>query len=224
MSCCRSSGWVPRCSRVSAVCDVVVSTPPAMRFQRMLSSCSSSRRWPSNSNWMRKLVRSSAGFGSSGRRELEDVLHHGGDLGDGVGVLGAVLGDGHDGVEEVGVEVPVVVGQAHQLHGEDGRDRAGVVEHEVHLPVADSLIEELVGRLLHERLASSGRRPGRRTGPGRALGPGGRGRRLRRCPAPVGLRDVARPSRPGSRRRRQRSARICARRCRRLGAVWLTAS
>ena len=66
-------------------------------------------------------------------------------------VLGAVLGDGHDGVEEVGVEVPVVVGQAHQLHGEDGRDRAGVVEHEVHLSVGDFLVEELMRLLFHER-------------------------------------------------------------------------
>ncbi len=93
-----------------------------------------------------------AGLGSSGRREVENALHHGGDLGDGVDVLGAVLGDGHDGVEEVGVELPVVVGQAHQLHGEDGRDRAGVVEHQVHLSVADALVEEPVRLFLHERL------------------------------------------------------------------------
>ena len=67
-------------------------------------------------------------FAPPGGRELDDFFHHGGDLGDGVDVLGAVLRDGHDRVEEVGVEVPVVEGQAHQLHGEDGRDGAGVVE------------------------------------------------------------------------------------------------
>ena len=67
------------------------------------------------------------------------------------GVLVAVLRDGHDGVEEVGVEGPVVVGQAHQLHGEDGRDRAGVVEDQVHLAVFGLLVEEPVRRLLHER-------------------------------------------------------------------------
>ena len=93
-----------------------------------------------------------AGLGAPFGREVQDVLHHGGDLGDGVDVFGAVLGDGHDGVEEVGVELPVVVGQAHHFHGEDGRDRAGVVEHEVHLSVGDFLVEELVGLFLHERL------------------------------------------------------------------------
>ncbi len=94
------------------------------------------------------VFRVAASFG----RELDDFLHHGRDLGDGVDVFGAVLGHGHDGVEEVGVELPVVEGQAHQLHGQDGRDRAGVVEHEVHLPAGDFLVEEVVGLLLHERL------------------------------------------------------------------------
>ena len=129
-----------------------MSTPPAIRFQRMLSSWASSSFLPSNSNWMRKLVRSCFWSARRAGRVLENFLHHGRDFGDGFGVFGAVLGDGHDGVEEVGVEVPVVVGQAHQLHGEDGRHRAGVVEHQIHLAFFDVLVEELLGLFLHERL------------------------------------------------------------------------
>jgi hypothetical protein len=91
-------------------------------------------------------------LGPPARRELQNVPHHGRDFRDGFGVLGAVLRDGHDRVEEIGVELPAVVRQAHQLHGEDGRDRAGVVEHEIDLAVADSSIEEPVCRLFHKWL------------------------------------------------------------------------
>lgn len=93
-----------------------------------------------------------SGFGSSLRGVLEDLFHHGRDFGDGLGVFGAVLGDGHHVVEHGGVDVPVVEREAHQLHREDGRDRAGVVEDEIDVSVGDVLVEELVGLVLHERL------------------------------------------------------------------------
>lgn len=91
-------------------------------------------------------------FRASGGGVVEDFLHHRRHLGNRGGVLVAVRGDRHDRVKQVGVQVPIVVGQTHQLHGEDGRDGAGVVEHQVHLPGGYLLVEEPVGGLLHERL------------------------------------------------------------------------
>ena len=78
-------------------------------------------------------------------------------------------------MEQVGVELPVVVGQAHQFHGEDGRNRAGVVEYQVHLPVADAFIEEPVRGLLHERLhlldGPRGEERGKGVSQGQVVGP-----------------------------------------------------
>ena len=116
----------------------------------MSRSCVSSSRFPSNSNWTRKLVRSSPGSARRVRHELQQAVEHRGDLGDGPVVLVAAR-RGHHRVEQVGVEPPVVVRQTHQPHGEDGRNRTGVVEHEVHLAVGDPLVEKPVHRLLHER-------------------------------------------------------------------------
>ena len=182
----------------------------------MSISWASSRRLPSNSNWTRKLVRSSPG---SARRVAANFSRPSIIAGTSAMALvySSLSGGGHDRVEEVGVQLPVVVGQTHQPHGEDGRDRAGVVEHEVHLAVGDPLVEEPVHRLLHERphLLDGARREERGERPPQA--PGGRGRRPRRCPVAVGLRDAEHPSRPGSPRRRRRSVRTCARRCRRRG-------
>ena len=105
-------------------------------------------------------------LGPSARGEFDDVGHHCGDRGDRRGVLVAVLGHGHHGMEEVGVELPIVVGQAHQPHGENGRDRAGVVEHQVQLSFADTLIEEPVRGLLHEGLHFLDRSRGEERGKG----------------------------------------------------------
>ena len=187
MSCRRRSGWVPRCRRLSAVSDVVVSTPPPMRFHRMSMSWLSSSRLPSNSNWTRKLVRSSPG---SARRAAVNFSRPSIIAGTSAMALlySSPSGSGHHGMEEVRIQLPVVVRQTHQPHGQDRRNGAGVVEHQVHLSVGDPLVEKPVHRLLHERPHLRRRRPMRRTGSAPAATPGGTDRRPRRCQAAVGPR------------------------------------
>ena len=91
-----------------------------------------------------------AGVGTTGGRELQQAVDHRGDFGDRL-VVGVGVGCVHHRMEEVGVELPVVVRQTHQPHGENGRDGTGVVEHEIHCAIGDLLVEEPVDRLLHER-------------------------------------------------------------------------
>ena len=116
----------------------------------MSSSWVSSSRLPSKSNGDEEARQVVAGFGSAGGGELQQPVEHRGNLCDRL-VVHRRRRSGHHRVEEVGVELPVVVRQTHQPHGENGRDRAGVVEYEIHLPVGDPLVEKPVHRLLHER-------------------------------------------------------------------------
>ena len=66
---------------------------------------------PPNSNWRRKLVTSSFGLARLAAACSRTSCIIWGTWEMGVDVFLAVLGDGHDGVEEVGVELPVVVGR-----------------------------------------------------------------------------------------------------------------
>ena len=76
---------------------------------------------------------------------------HGGHVGDGRPVLGAARRVGDGPVEQLGVVVPVVDRQADEVHREHGRDRVGVVEHQVDAARCDVAVEEPVGCRFHPR-------------------------------------------------------------------------
>ena len=93
---------------------------------------------------------------------LRDHLLHLGDhlrrAGNGRLALGHLLAVGRRRVEVLGPVLPGRERKAHQLHRPDRRYRIGVVEHHVHLPGRDLLVQAPGGGLLEERAVPVDRR------------------------------------------------------------------
>ena len=147
----RCSGWVPRWCRPHETSDVVVSRPPATRFHMIAVISSSARGRPPITAVTRAVVTSSDGLALRKGREAGQLGPHVVAAGHRAAepCVGGLIRRG--GVEEVGVVLPIGRLHAHQLEGQDRRDRGGVVEHQVRGAGLDDLVEEPGRHRLHPR-------------------------------------------------------------------------